>query len=152
MAKIEPGKVTVRVLRSEDFNDIVEIDRLVSGNARPLYYERKMRSVMDDSTQIVSSLAAEVDGKVVGFLTAQVFDGEFGSSETLAIIDTLGVSPEMQRLGVARMLFDEFSTNMRAIGVDRVRTLVDWNSVDLIRFFHSMGFGPVPTLNLERKL
>lgn len=152
MARIEPGKVTVRLLRSEDFNDIVELDRMITGTTRSLYYERKMRAVLDDSTHAVSSLAAEVDGKLVGFLMAHVHDGEFGVPETLAILDTVGVNPEMQRLGVARILFDEFCTNMRAIGVGRLRTLVDWNSLDLIRFFHSMGFAPVPVLSLERKL
>ena len=152
MVKIEPGKVSVRLLRSEDFGDIVEIDRMVTGASRPRYYERRMRTVMDDSSQIVSSLVAEVDGKVVGFLMAQVLDGEFGTPETMAIVDTLGVSPEMQRLGIARTLFDEFCTNMRAIGVQRVRTLEDWNSLDLIRFFHCMGFTPVPVLDLEREL
>jgi predicted N-acetyltransferase YhbS len=152
MPRIEPGEVKIRVLQSEDFNDIVEIDRMVTRKARRVYYERKLRSVMDDSTQIASSLVAEVDGKVVGFLMAQVKDGEFGLKESMALVETLGVNPEMHRLGIARMLFEEFATNMRAIGVGRISTLVGWNAMDLLGFFHAMGFAPAPVLTLEREL
>jgi ribosomal protein S18 acetylase RimI-like enzyme len=152
MQKINPADVTIRVLRGEDFSAIVEIDALVRGRPRPEYYERKMRNLMDGSSQIVSSLAAEVDGKVIGFLMGQVYDGEFGIPDTTAVVDTIGVLPALQRSGVARMLFEEFVTSMKAIGVTGLRTLVDWNAWDLITFFDSMGFTPIPMLNLEREL
>jgi ribosomal protein S18 acetylase RimI-like enzyme len=152
MPKVAHAEVEIRVLRTDDFPSIMEIDTQVRGRPRPEYYERKMRTLMDGSGGIVSSLAAEVDGKVVGFLMGQVFDGEFGIPETAALIDTVGVNPELQRSGIARLLFEEFCTNMKAIGVTRIRTLVDWNAWDLITFFDSMGFEPLPVLNLELEL
>jgi len=152
MPRIEPSDVTIRVLGTEDFAAIVEIDRLVLGRARPEYYERKMRHVIEGPDHIVSSLAAEVDGKLVGFLMGQVTDGEFGTLDTTAILDTIGIHPDYQRRGVARLLFDEYTRNMKAIGVGSIRTFIDWNAWDLIRFFDSLGFGPVATLNLERRL
>lgn len=152
MPKVAHAEVEIRVLRTDDFPSIMEIDTLVRSRPRPEYYERKMRTLMDGSGGIVSSLAAEVDGKVVGFLMGQVFDGEFGIPGTAALIDTVGVNPELQRSGIARLLFEEFCTNMKAIGVTRIRTLVDWNAWDLITFFDSLGFEPVPVLNLELEL
>jgi ribosomal protein S18 acetylase RimI-like enzyme len=152
MKQIDPSDVTVRVLRGDDYPAIVEIDARVGGKPRPEYYERKMRSLMDGTSQIVSSLAAEHGGVVVGFLMGQVCDGEFGAPESMALVDTIGVDPDYQRAGVARIMFEEFMTSMKAIGVTSVRTLVHWNSWDLIKFFDSMGFTPEPVLNLERKL
>jgi ribosomal protein S18 acetylase RimI-like enzyme len=144
--------VSLRALRGDDFACIVEIDARVRGGPRPQYYERRMRSVMDPGTQIVSSLVAELDGRVVGFLIGQVCDGEFGMRDTTAVVDTIGVDPAHQRKGIGRMLLEEFLANMRAIGVGSMRTIVDWKDWDLVRFFGSMGFEPAAVLNLERRI
>jgi N-acetylglutamate synthase-like GNAT family acetyltransferase len=152
MPKVSPDDVKVRVLRSEDFNSIVEIDNMVGGKSRPQYYERKLRRLTDSSEQIVSSLVAEIDGVVVGFLMGEVFYGEYGIPESQANIDTIGVHPKMQRSGVARRLLEEFVMNMKAIGVTSIRTLVNWNDFNLVGFFSSMEFEPTPVLNLELKI
>lgn len=152
MVKINPDEVKIRVMRNEDFNDIVEIDSIVGGRSRPEYYERKLRRFMDSSDKIVSSLVAEYKGKVVGFLMGEVFYGEFGIPESQATIDTIGVHPKMQRSGIAKMLLTEFITNMKAVGVNSIRTLVNWNDFDLVGFFSSAGFKPTPVLNLEYKI
>jgi len=152
MPNVSPDEVRVRLLRSEDFNAIVEIDSLVGGKSRPQYYERKLRRLTDSSEQIVSSLVAEIDGRVVGFLMGEVFYGEFGIPESQATIDTIGVHPKMQRSGIARRLIEEFVTNMKAIGVTSIRTLVSWNDFKLVGFFSSLEFEPTPVLNLELKI
>jgi ribosomal protein S18 acetylase RimI-like enzyme len=152
MAKINPEDVRIRVLRNDDFNSIIEIDSMVGKKSRPEYYERKLRRLTDSKEQIVSSLVAEYGGRVVGFLMGEVFYGEFGIPESHATIDTIGVDPKMQRGGIARLLLDEFITNMKAIGVTSIRTIVSWNDFDLVGFFSKMGFSPAHVLNLEMKI
>jgi len=152
MAKVNPEDVKIRILRPEDYGTIVEIDTMVGGKSRPQYYERKLRRLTDSHDQIISSLVAEVEGRVVGFLMADVYQGEFGVPESQAAIDTIGVLPRMQRSGVAKKLIEEFIGNMRAIGVTSVRTLVSWNDFTLVAFFGSQGFQPTPVLNLEMKI
>jgi len=152
VTKINMEDVKIRILRPEDYGAIVEIDTMVGGKSRPKYYERKLRRLTDSRDRIISSLVAEVDGRVVGFLMADVYQGEFGVPESQAAIDTIGVLPRMQRAGVARKLIEEFIGNMRAIGVTSVRTLVSWNDFTLVAFFGSQGFQPTPVLNLEMKI
>jgi ribosomal protein S18 acetylase RimI-like enzyme len=144
--------VTIRTMRAEDFTAIIEISARVDRKPRPEYFERKMHTVVDGSRQIVSSLVAEVDGRVVGFLMGQVYDGEFGVPESTAVVDTIGVLPSHHRSGIARRLFEEFAVNMKAVGVTSLRTLVDWNATDLVSFFDAVGLVPIPMLYLERKL
>lgn len=98
------------------------------------------------------SLAAELEGKVVGFIIGEAYLGEFGIPATTAFVDTIGVDPDHQHQGVARALMEEFVTTARKAGITTISTLVNWNDHDLVRFFDGIGFQPARTLNLELKL
>ena len=80
----------------------------------------------------------------------QVYLGEFGIPESVATVDTVGIHPSRQGLGIARILMEEFLAHAGKAGVERVRTLVDWNQGDLLDFFRAMGFAPATSLVLER--
>ncbi len=60
--------IEIRPLQREDFKAVVEIDERVFKNARPEYYEMKFASALDKKDRLVTSLVAEEDGKVVGFV------------------------------------------------------------------------------------
>ena len=149
MAMHEPK---MRVMKSDDLNAVVAIDTLVSKQERRQYFERKIESVTNNPHNINTSLVAEVDGKVVGFIMGDVYFGEYGVPETSATIDTIGVHPDCQNRGVAHDLMDQFLTNMKAVGVSRVYTLVNWNDFTLERFFASHKFQPSKRINLELQL
>lgn len=142
--------VTIRVMRQDDLDALVNIDAQVFGRSRPGYYERKLAVALDQSRRLAnSSLVAEYEGRVVGFIMGDVYLGEFGIPETTASVDTIGVHPDFQRSGIARALLDEFIANARKAGVETIYTLVNWNDWDLLRFFDSVGFAPARTMNLE---
>jgi ribosomal protein S18 acetylase RimI-like enzyme len=61
-------------------------------------------------------------------------------------------TPEYQCQSLARTLMDEFVSHARKAGVERVRTMVDWNQWDLMGFFHAVGFAPGSSIVLERKV
>ena len=65
---------------------------------------------------------------------------EFGIPDTVGWVSTIGVDPAYQHRGVARKLSQEFIKSLKAIGVDVVYTLVNWNDWDLLKFFRAMGF------------
>jgi len=152
MPKIDPEKLIIRVMREDDLEPIVEIDAQVLGQRRPEYYRRKCALALDDTQQLVTSLVAEYDGQVVGFIMGNVYLGEFGIPETTASLDTIGVHPDYQKQGIATQLMEEFITHARAAGVDTVYTLVSWNDWALLRFFEAVGFAPAKTVNLELKV
>jgi N-acetylglutamate synthase-like GNAT family acetyltransferase len=149
MALNEPK---MRVMKRDDLDAVAAIDTLVTKQQRRPYYERKIEAVTNNPHNINTSLVAEVDGKVVGFIMGDVYFGEYGIPETSATIDTIGVHPECQNRGVAHDLMDQFLTNMKGVGVSRVYTLVNWNDFLLERFFAGHKFQPSRRVNLELQL
>ncbi|SPE21111.1 Predicted acetyltransferase [Burkholderiales bacterium] len=142
----------MRVLKKADLQAIVAIDEKTSGSNRHEYYERKIAAVTDPQRSINSSLVAEMDGKVVGFVMGDVYFGEFGIPETTATIDTLGVDPSVQNKGIASDLLDQFLMNMKVAGVNKVYTLVNWDDFALEKFFSRHKFVPSKRINLEYQL
>jgi len=139
----------MRVLRKDDLDSIVAIDRQTSRQDRREYYERKIATITDPGRSINSSIVAEIDGRVAGFIMGDVYFGEFGIPETTATIDSLGVDPTMQNKGVASELLEQFMMNMKVAGVTKVYTLVNWDDFALEKFFSHHKFVPSKRINLE---
>ena len=142
-------KRVMRVLKQEDLNAIVEIDAAGSKQDRREYYQRKIEGILNPKHNINSSLVCEIDGKVAGFVMGDIYFGEFGIPETTATIDTIGVDPRFQNRGVASELLDQFMMNMKAAGVNKVYTLVNWDDFALEKFFSRQRFAPSKRINLE---
>ncbi len=142
-------KRVLRVLKQSDLDAVVAIDALTSGEARPEYYERKFAGILNKNANINTSIVCEVDGKVVGFMMGYLFFGEFGITDATATIDTMGVNPEYQKHGIAAEMLDQFMMNMKAAGVKKVYTLVNWDDFALEKFFSRNKFVPSKRINLE---
>ena len=143
------SQVDIRPLTKKDFDAVVEIDAKVFNHARPDYYENKFVRALDGKDRLVLSLVAEVKGKVAGFVMGELFVGEYGIPATTATLDTIGIHPDSQGIGVGKQLIAEFIGHLRKAGVQKINTLVDWNDWQLIRFFSASGFAPAKTINLE---
>jgi ribosomal protein S18 acetylase RimI-like enzyme len=142
--------VIIRALKKEDLEAIVRIDEKVLGENRKAYWERKLEALGSKSAQ--TSFAAEVQGKVVGFILGDISGWEFGVPDTIGWIDTIGVDPAYQKKGIATSLADELIRGLKGVSVKTVYTLVNWNDWDLLQFFHAMGFGRGDMINLELKI
>lgn len=138
----EELKPVIRPLKREDFEDVVRIDAQYTGERREEYFRRLFDEALNSEYGVVISLAAEVNGKVVGFVVGSVFAGEFGIPESVAYLTTIGVDKNYSGRGIGRELFDQFVTNARAIGISKIYTMVDWNDRMLFDFFRSAGFRP----------
>jgi ribosomal protein S18 acetylase RimI-like enzyme len=152
----EPGSlptdaVTVRDLRREDLAAIVRIDRASTGRPREEYYRAKVEAALCEP-QLRTSLVAELEGRVVGFVVARLFYGEFGRAEAVAVIDSVGVDPEFRRRHVGQALLRQLTMNLRALRVERVETQVDWDRFELLAFLARNGFRPSARLCLEHRL
>ena len=73
MSKIDPQKLSIRIMKKEDIDAIVDIDARIMGEPRPDYYERKCKLAMDVSYQVVTSLVAIYEDKVIGFVMGNVY-------------------------------------------------------------------------------
>jgi len=147
----EHAEILVRQLSSKDQKSLVALDRKITGIDRSSYFSLKLSSTLKD-TGIQISLAAEVDGSLVGFVLARVYYGEFGRVEPSAVLDTIGVQPELQGRGVAHAMVKQLCTNLRGLGIKRLQTEVDWEDQALLTFFHHQGFAPAPRFCLDLDL
>lgn len=143
--------VAVRDLRDSDVAALVKIDKASTGRARREYYESKTKAAVAEQ-KLRTSLVAELDGHVVGFLLARVYYGEFGHAEPVAVIDSVGVDPAYRGKNVGQALMRQLLMNLGALHVERVETMVDWTQLDLLAFLAKSGFRPAARLCLERPL
>jgi ribosomal protein S18 acetylase RimI-like enzyme len=157
--------VKIRVLSENDLDAVVGIEKKILGKERRCFWKRKM-AYADIYPR--PALAAEVDGKVVGFILGYVSGWEFGVPDSVGWIDTLGVDPDYQRQGIGRLLFNELikvfkrsgiekipeekKADRKVEGVNVVYTLVSWSRWDLLQFYHAMGLKKGEMLNLELKI
>lgn len=129
----------IRVMKEGDLERVISIDAKSYGHFRRPYFEEKFAVCLRDPV-INTSLAAESDGSLVGFLLGQLFLGEFGIPVTRAVLHTLGIHPDFAHRRVAHDLLMQYRRNMEALRVEAIHTLVNWDRLELIGFFKSMGF------------
>jgi ribosomal protein S18 acetylase RimI-like enzyme len=151
MASATESAVIVRGLRSQDLEEVIALDARSTGRRREEYFKLKLKQALAD-TGIQISLAAELDGAFAGFLLARVYYGEFGMTEKAAVLDTIGVRPELRGRHVGGALLAQLRTNLLGLGIQHLQTEVGWDSLELIAFFHHEGFLPAPRLCLDLDL
>ena len=144
-------RILVRSMAAGDLAALVEIDGRITGRERPDYFERKLADAVTDS-DIRVSLVAELDDVPVGFIMARVDLGEFGRVEATAVLDTIGVDPDYQNMGVGRALLSQLLMNLGTLRIENLRTEVDWKNHDLLAYLDGCGFRPSQQLCFERPL
>ncbi len=144
-------KMSVRRMVKEDLDYIVEIDTKVLGESRKDYWTIKIIR-QAESRPPDASLVSEIDGKVAGFILGEVSGWEFKVPNNIGWIDTIGIDPDYQNRGIAKVLATTLVNNLKKYGVDTIYTLVNWNDWDLLQFFHAMGFSRGDMINLVLKV
>jgi ribosomal protein S18 acetylase RimI-like enzyme len=148
---MKKSALNIRLMQYDDFDAVVAIDSKILKSTRTQYYEMKFEQLFKSGEYLPTSLVAEADGTVVGFIIGQLFMGEFGIFQQEASLDTIGVDPEYQQKGVGEQLVEEFMGHLKELGVKRVNTMVDRNDSKLLRFFNANHFSPsVAMISLER--
>ncbi len=137
--QLDRDVVLVRTMRGEDRNAVVQIDALCMGRRRDRFLDAKIKEALGGAG-IATSLVAEIDEHVVGFLLGNVYYGEFGVVEPAAVLDVLGVHPDYRGRQAASALIDQLRTNLLGLGIRRLHTQVRWTNTKLLGFFQHEGF------------
>jgi len=143
--------IEIRLLERKDMDAVLAIDALSTGHHRDEILKRRLERAFELG-KVTMSLAAEWRGELVGYILGDVLVGEFGGTAKSATIDTLGVRGEFRSEGIARRLLRAFVNNARAIGVERVQTLVAVSNSSLLGFFSRAGFLHAQAVPLELDL
>jgi ribosomal protein S18 acetylase RimI-like enzyme len=147
---VQSTGVRVRPLDELDIGNVVRIDEKISGLYRPDVWERRVGYYLRRDPE--ASQVAEVDGRVVGFMLADLRGGEFGLEEPSGWVERFGVDPAFRGRDVGKALFDAVVRHFKSAGVPTVRTLVDQNDSGVAGFLGAVGFKPSPLQALELSL
>jgi len=142
--------IQIRSLSELHLDDIVRIVEKTRHSYQPDLWEDRVTYYLRRDPE--SSVVAEVDGRVVGFMLGDVRAGEFGIEEPSGWIEVSGVAPGFAGRGVGRALADAMLARYRERGVRQVRTMVDAGMPEVERFFKQVGFEPDSLRPFVRRL
>src|SRR5688572_4201358 len=128
--------VRVRELTLRDLDRILAIDQRITKVKRKATDNDLWRLLAETTT----CFGAEVDGRLVGFVLADVRPWEFGVRQPVGWIIALGVDPKHQKAGIGRKLGERVLAEFRKLGVGEAKTLVGAKEKDLAGYFESLGF------------
>jgi len=149
--------INIRILEVKDLEEILAIEEKIEKEL-DLKSPERMDSLKETAVYHLQhgdpliNLGAEIDGKLVGFVFAEIRLWEFGRGEKTGWIQVLGIDPEYQGKGIGRRLGETLLSHFKRKNVQKVRTLVDWYEGDLISYFKSLGFDILNMIPLEKEL
>jgi ribosomal protein S18 acetylase RimI-like enzyme len=143
--------IEVRNLEKRDLAAIVSMEERQTGVARPRYWEQRIE-MSEAIRPHWTSLVAEIDNRVVGFILGRSGELEFGLPGTVAWIEIIGVDPAYRRRGVAQALVEKFAESAEDHGVRTIFTLITSNQSELQHFFSSLGFVHGKMLHYQKEI
>jgi len=148
---LESETISIRRLRPADLEPVVALDARITGRRREEYFKVKLvQAIAEVGMEI--SLAAERDRCFAGYLIARVYYGEFGSMESVAMLDSFGVHPDFQGQGIGHELVRQLRTNLLGLGVNKLSTEASWDAPRMLAFLQREGFRPAARLCLDLDL
>lgn len=147
----------IRILKTEDIEDLVQIQERIerardTKNTERMEYLKESVAYQLEHSDPLMNLGAEIDGKLVAFVLAEVRFWEFGHEEKTGWINWMGVDPEFQGKGIGRKLGANLFEYFGRKKVSSVRTLVDWYDGQILLFFKALDFEMHDTIVLGKKL
>ncbi|MHA2496750.1 MAG: GNAT family N-acetyltransferase [Candidatus Hodarchaeales archaeon] len=137
-ALIMRERIKVRRLSQDDIEDIIRIEKALGGQVSSDLHLSILEYFSSSASPI--NLGAELDGKLIGFIIGELKSWEFGENKPVGWVKELGVDPAYQGQGVGVALGRELMRYFSSNGVTIVKTLVEWDSGDVISYFRGLGF------------
>ena len=144
--------------------DTVNIREIALNDAQAIQNIRKAITADDadvDSTKLVehqvrkkqgkSSLVAEINGNVAGYMISTTLYAGFGIKKS-AWIMAIGVHPDYMGQGIGLALARKICEIYKDRGVEHIYSSVRWDSTDVLSFFKKLGFERSEFINLKKRI
>lgn len=131
------AEIKIRPMDPEDINNILEVDRKISGMDRAVTYRDLVRKGLGGEVDM--SFVAEVNNQLVGFILAYLTYVREELSEA-CVIQIFGVDPVYQKQGIATKLIQALMEKCGAKKIKLVRVMLAERDGDLQGFFKRLGF------------
>ena len=141
---------TIRPATRDDIEQIVCLDRDITGVIKPDYWRQQFDLAQRPESQQYF-LVAEGQDRFLGFIIGKVRAWEFGSPPC-GWIFALNVLPKCRLNGVGSGLFEAVCARFREVGITKVRTMIARDAQLVMSFFRSQGLMAGPFIELEKDL
>jgi ribosomal protein S18 acetylase RimI-like enzyme len=134
-------------MTTQDAEAVLAINEKITGRPHEAQWESRIIDALTRNP--LGCLVAEAEGRIVGFIFGDIRGWEFAIPKS-GWIEIVGVDPEFQGLGVARILIEKLGIYFRNHNVERIMTMVNWNEGGLVGFFRALGFERSEFILLEK--
>lgn len=141
--------LTLRSLRPDDLDRISEIESRIAGRPRKGFFEKRLAVATATPESFITCAALEGE-QVAGYGFARLQEGEYGLGKAVAVLDIIGVDPDVQRRGIGKAVLSGIEQRMRKKDIDTLHTQVVWTDGAMSGFLSSSGFQLAPSRILER--
>ena len=142
--------VNIREITLNDAEAIQNIRRAISEDDAEVNFVKIIeQQIYEDSGK--SSLVAQINGVVVGYMISTCLYAGFGIKKS-AWIMAIGVHPDFMGQGIGLKLARKICDVYKEKGVKHIYSSVVWDSTDVLSFFKKLGFERSEFINLKKKL
>jgi len=142
--------ISIREIRLEDTQAIQDIRIAISEEDARVDFQKLMEQHVSGGNG-KTSLVAEVNGKVAGYMISTTLYAGFGIGKS-AWIMSFGVHPDYMGQGLGLKLANRICDIYKEKGVGSIYSSVMWDSIDVLSFFKKLGFARSEFINLKKDL
>lgn len=140
----------IREICLEDAQAIEDIRAAISPQDANVDFLKLVKQQASDGND-ATSLVAELNGKVVGYMISTMLYAGFGIRKS-AWIMAIGVHPDHMGTGIGLALANQVCDIYRNKQVESIYSSVMWDSIDVLSFFKKLGFKRSEFINLKKDL
>ena len=143
-------RVIIREIRKDDAQAIQDIRVAISAKDADVDFQKLVdQHIQDRDSQ--TSLVAEVNNKIAGFMISTTLYAGFGLRKSAWIV-SIGVHPDYMGQGLGLTLAEKTCEVYKEKGVKSIYSSVMWDSIDVLSFFKKLGFKRSEFINLKKDL
>ncbi|WP_291463829.1 GNAT family N-acetyltransferase [Desulfobacula sp.] len=142
--------VNIREITLNDAAAIQNIRKAISEEDAQVDFVKIIEQQISESAD-KSSLVAEINGEVAGYMISTSLLAGFGIKKS-AWIMAIGVHPDFMGQGIGLALAREICDIYKNKGIENIYSSVLWDSTDVLSFFKKLGFERSEFINLKKKL
>jgi predicted N-acetyltransferase YhbS len=141
--------IKFRKLSVEDLPQVIHIQEIITktkiGSKKICCWREQVQN--DSSLSLVA-----LDGdQVIGFIISEIMTNSFGLDQS-GWIKIMGVHPKHMGTGIGQSLITQLFKQFKKKKINEIYTAVQWDAVDMLSFFKSIGFDRSNFINLYKKL